>query len=172
MKLTLLSIFLMFSLQSMAQNQSTSVQNIKKNSIYAELLGNGGVYSINYDRIFQLSEGVKLVPRVGFATLQNVLIFPLEANVLLSKSSTSKNFFESGLGVTILKPLNGFSGQYLTINGYDYDFANKAVNTPLIIRAGFRHQKPSGGFMYRTGLLLFTGKETLITIGIGLGYSF
>ncbi|MEH3112907.1 hypothetical protein [Pedobacter terrae] len=100
------------------------------------------------------------------------MIFPLEANLLLSKISTSKNFFETGIGLSILKPLNGFSGQLLTINGYDYNFENKAVNTQVMIRAGFRHQKQTGGLMYRTGALLITGDETLLTIGIGLGYTF
>ena len=172
MKLTLLSLILLFSLKSIAQNIAESTQIIKKNSIYAELLGNGGVYSINYDRLFQISNNVKIVPRIGFSTIENVIIVPLEANLLLSKGLTSKNFFETGLGITILKPLSGFSGQLLTINGYEYNFRNEAVNTPLIVRAGFRHQKPTGGFMYRTGLLLFTGEDSLLTLGIGLGYTF
>ncbi|WP_316805127.1 hypothetical protein [Pedobacter nototheniae] len=144
----------------------------KKNSIYAELLGNGGAYSLNYDRLFQVSKGLKVVPRVGLSTLQQVIIVPLEVNLLISKSNTSKNFFETGIGVTILKPLSGFHGKLLTVNGYDYNFDNKTVNTPLIIRAGFRHQKPVGGFMYRAGALLFTGDETILTIGLALGYSF
>jgi len=172
MKFILSTLLFTFSLQCIAQDLPKNTDDIKKNSIYAELLGNGGVYSVNYDRIFQLSRGIKLAPRIGFATLQKVLILPFEANVLLSKSNTSKNFFETGIGLTVLKPLNGFSGQLLTINGYDYNFNNKAVNTPFIIRAGFRHQKPTGGFMYRTGVLLFTGNETLVTIGAALGYNF
>jgi len=89
----------------------------------------------------------------------------------MSKGKPSKNFFETGIGLTILKPLNGFSGQLLSINGYDYQFDNSTVNTPLMIRAGFRHQKPTGGLMYRTAALLITGDETLLTIGIGLGYT-
>ncbi|WP_316800028.1 hypothetical protein [Pedobacter frigidisoli] len=172
MKLTLLSFFLLLSIVGSAQETSSPDTGIKRNSIYAELLGNGGVYSINYDRIFQLNNHLKIVPRVGFSTLQNVIIVPIEANLLISGSKTSKNFFEGGLGVTILKPLSGFSGQLLTINGYDYDFKNEAVNTPLIVRAGFRHQKPKGGLMYRTGLLLFTGEDSLLTLGIGIGYTF
>jgi len=172
MKPILTALLFLFSLKTIAQDSTLTKPYLKNNSIYAELLGNGGAYSINYDRIFQLGNQVKIVPRVGFSTLEDVLIFPLEVNLLLSKSSTSKNFFETGIGLTILKPLNGFSGQLLTINGYEYNFDNKAVNTPVILRAGFRHQKPTGGFMYRTGALLFTGDETLLTIGIGLGYTF
>lgn len=146
--------------------------DIEKNSIYAELLGNGGVYSINYDRTFQIDKGIKLVPRIGFATIQDIIIVPFEVNVLLSRDYMSKNFFETGIGLTLLKPTNQFSGEIITINGYNYNFENKTVNTPLVIRAGFRHQRPTGGLMYRTGLLLFTGTETLFTIGIGLGYTF
>ncbi|SDG31083.1 hypothetical protein SAMN05421827_10589 [Pedobacter terrae] len=172
MKPILTALLFLFSLKAIAQDSTLTQPHLKKNSIYAELLGNGGVYSVNYDRIFQVSNQIKIVPRVGFSTLEDVLIFPLEVNLLLSKSNTSKNFFETGIGLTILKPLNGFSGQLLTINGYDYNFDNKAVNTPVMIRAGFRHQKPTGGLMYRTGALLITGDETLLTIGIGLGYTF
>ncbi|MFF5381528.1 hypothetical protein [Pedobacter suwonensis] len=172
MKSILTALLFLFGLNAMAQESTVTTPNLRKNSIYAELLGNGGVYSINYDRIFQLSRQVKIVARVGFSILENVLFFPLEANLLLSKSSTSKNFFETGIGLTVLKPLSGFSGQLLTINGYDYNFHNNTVNTPVMIRAGFRHQKPTGGLMYRTGALLMTGDETLLTIGIGLGYTF
>ena len=172
MKLTLLSFFLLFGLAGAAQESPSTGTGMKRNSIYAELLGNGGVYSINYDRVFQLNNHLKIVPRVGFSTLKQVIIVPVEANLLLSGSRTAKNFFEGGLGVTILKPLSGFSGQLLTINGYDYNFKNEAVNTPLIVRAGFRHQKPAGGLMYRTGLLLFTGEDSLLTLGIGIGYTF
>ena len=172
MKPILTSLLFLFSLKAIAQDSTSTKPEIKQNSIYAELIGNGGIYSINYDRIFQLSNQIKIVPRVGFSTLDDVLIFPLEANLLLSRSRLSKNFFETGIGLTILKPLSGFSGQLLTINGYDYHFDNRAVNTPLMIRAGFRHQKPTGGLMYRTGVLLITGDETLLTIGIGLGYTF
>ncbi|WP_412465976.1 hypothetical protein [Pedobacter sp. KLB.chiD] len=172
MKPLLTVLLFMLGFKAIAQDSTLIKPYIKKNSIYAELLGNGGVYSINYDRIFQLSKQVKIVPRLGFSTLDDVLIFPLEVNLLLSKSNTSKNFFETGIGLTILKPLNGFSGQLLTINGYDYNFDGRAVNTPVMIRAGFRHQKPTGGLMYRTGALLITGNETILTVGIGLGYTF
>ena len=112
------------------------------------------------------------MPRIGFSRFEKVTIIPVEANIILSKRDTSKNFFETGLGLTILKPSNEFSGRLLSINGYDYNLNNKLSITPLIIRVGFRHQKPSGGFMYRTGLILYTNKEALITLGIGLGYTF
>lgn len=170
MKPILITLLIFFSFRSIAQQQPNT--DLSKNSIYAELLGNGGIYSINYDRLFQVSKGIKVAPRIGFATYQNVIIVPLEANILLSESTTSKNFFETGLGVTLIKPLVGASVSTLTVNGYQYVSNNEVVNTPFIIRVGFRHQKPTGGFMYRTGFLLFTGKETLLTIGIGLGYNF
>lgn len=114
----------------MAQESTVTTPYFRKNSIYAELLGNGGVYSINYDRIFQLSKQVKIVPRVGFSTLDEVLIFPLEANLLLSKSNTSKNFFETGIGLTILKPLNGFQDSCLRLT----DMIIILTTRPLIPR--------------------------------------
>ena len=158
---------LLLSLATFAQQVS-----IKKNSIYAELLGNGGIYSINYDRVFQLNRCIKFTPRIGFATIKDVVVIPLEANILLSRSYTSKNFFEAGVGLTIFKPTDKFSEKFITINGYNHNFEHKSSNIPFIARVGFRHQKPTGGFMYRAGLLLFTGEESLLTAGLGLGYTF
>ncbi|MEH3112906.1 hypothetical protein [Pedobacter terrae] len=55
MKPILTALLFLFSLKAIAQDSTLTKPYLKKNSIYAELLGNGGVYSINYDRIFQLA---------------------------------------------------------------------------------------------------------------------
>lgn len=62
-----------------------------KNAIYVELLGNGVIYSLNYDRVITtFAENHHLGLRLGFTLLPvdtlNVrypLIFPLTANYLL-----------------------------------------------------------------------------------------
>ena len=41
------------------------LKDIRKNSIYLEILGNGAVYSFNYDRLVVLSTGYRFQGRKG-----------------------------------------------------------------------------------------------------------
>jgi hypothetical protein len=133
-------------------------QKIKQNSVFVEALGNAVGYSVNYDRIIPLSEKIKLAPRVGFEYIPRKLeeyprygkwSFPLELNMLYGKNSKSKNFFESGLGLTLFN----------LVENYERDENGKIVDTKVkmakvtMLRLGFRHQKPEGGLMYRIGVM-------------------
>lgn len=158
MKLKLLSIFLLFGLKSIAQDQSSFINEIKKNSLYFELLGNGVAYSINYDRIIPISDQLKLAPRVGFEFLPRKneydqkygkISIPLELNLLWRKQKESKNFVEAGLGLSLFSLIKGYNlNQFNERTDTQYQMAK--ITT---IRLGYRHQKPQGGLMYRAGIL-------------------
>lgn len=59
LKAIAISLYLLYSLDANAQV-------LKKNAIYFEALGNAVVYSINYDRLFHISNELTIAPRVGF----------------------------------------------------------------------------------------------------------
>ena len=73
------------------------------NSIYFEALGNGGLYSVNYDRLFTENFGA----RVGFMYLSEIDFFFESAEDLLLIPATinyflgNKHKFELGVGVVL-----------------------------------------------------------------------
>lgn len=153
MKILKSIFFLLFVLVHISSAQ-------KKNSVYVELGGNAVFYSFNYDRIIQLSEKLKIAPRVGFMYLPLSDIksnktfgdfnIPLELNLLFAKNSESKNFGEFGVGLNLISMKNGY-----TIGPADEVVRNNSrLARVTTLRAGFRHQKPQGGLMYRIGLLV------------------
>lgn len=157
---------------------------LKKNSVYFEAGGNALFYSLNYDRLIPVSPNIKIAPRVGLSylpydggtTFKN-LIIPVELNVLYAKNPESKNFVEGGLGLTFIEFVNGFR------DANRKDPVSKFANTTTL-RAGFRHQKPTGGLMYRAGILvpiarndfadLKAGDDIFFKVwaGFSLGYTF
>ena len=165
----------------------SSIQAVaQKNSLYLELLGNGIVYSINYDRSIPLSNKISLAPRIGFEFLPHNngskygnLSIPTEINLLISKNASSKNHFETGLGLNFIG-LKTYAG---VINGSPAYDNNKFARITTL-RVGFRHQQSSGGFMYRAGLLTplaqdnhskkWVGDDIFyrLYIGFSLGYAF
>jgi len=154
-----------------ATKDSTS---ISKNTIYLELLGNGGIYSFNYDRIILTKKLFKISGSIGisyippFVRYNHTLTYPIEINFLYGK----KNYFELGIGYTPV------------FNLYKEDiFKIYDIYSYPVLRIGYRFQKPNGGFFFRTGLLLYFVKNEFITdysnysnnktwISLGFGYTF
>ena len=138
---------------------SSYCQDTRKNSIYVEALGNGILYSINYERLFPLGEYVGLITRIGFAydfEFFSSITIPLEISGILGK----KHCFELGAGYTFI--LND-------IDGY-------------LIRAGYRY-RAKNGFLIRVAPMIlipsseyecsgFFCPEAFPWIGISIGYSF
>ena len=179
--LLLFSLILLNVLPSIAQK-------FKKNAAYIELGGNAEFYSINYDRRLPISTQFKIVPRVGFMYLPlnrikdnydfTTIRVPIELNLLWAKRAESKNFAEAGVGLNLIG-MKKYTGYYFDRNVYENKFAK--VTT---IRLGFRHQKPTGGLMYRAGLLIPITQDRFsesrvgddifyrLYAGFSLGYSF
>ncbi len=165
----------------------TKAQNTKvakKNALYLEAGGNGLFYSINYDRIVPISPKVKIAPRLGISYLPynggnkfKNFIIPFEVNILYAKQAESKNFIEGGVGLTLFEFVKGFR------NGNKKDPVSQYSNVTMI-RVGFRHQKTSGGLMYRAGLLIPVAQDSYsesivgddiffrIWAGFGIGCNF
>ena len=121
-----------------------------KNAVYLELAGNGGAYSLNYERAFN----PKFLSRVGFASWasteiggeKSITTIPVMVNTLFGAGSHKLEF---GLGAMLGS--EKFEGDGGIISGVDMQENIFALTGT----AGYRYQKPSGGLMFRAGLTPF-----------------
>lgn len=141
---------------------------IVKNAFYLELFGNGGFYSINYERCLQSHT----LCRIGFSTFQTtdlfvrtdpgrITTFPLLVSHL---SGHNKHHFELGGGLLL--------GKW-----------RESSETGLIFNLtsfiGYRFQPPGQGFLLRIGLAPMVSlnktnypESFFISPGLSLGYHF
>lgn len=180
------NIFTSMFLSMIFINSITFAQE-KYNSVYVEAGGNTIFYSINYDRVFRLSAQLKIAPRIGFMYLPMTKIYnrsrfgdiriPAEVNLLWSKTPFSKNFIEGGIGLNFFQRRERTTS--LESDNEDYRRPFGKVST---LRLGYRRQKPTGGLMYRTGLLIPLHQDATfragddvfyrIWAGFSIGYTF
>jgi len=140
-----------------------------KNAIYAEGLGAGIFYSVNYERVFGDFSG-----RVGFGYVSlsasetsadgtsgstasaTFLAVPLTVSYLGIGSQT--NMFEVGGGATILNV--GANGSAFDVDSSSHGSGSTTVVLGNVI-TGYRLQPPNGGFFLRTGINTLLGGSKL-----------
>jgi len=131
----------------------------RKNSIFLEILGNGAVYSFNYDRIFSLKNHKALVIRVGGNEYHGIHSEKLSYNFIGGAGIVHggpKHFFDTGIGYTY------FSG---------------SPDRLFALMAGYRFQGKKG-LLFRLTPMYINNSEKGDTFGNGLwfglsvGYSF
>lgn len=174
MRTTLLAL-LLGALTFAATPQTLASQTATPNAVYVELLGSGGLFSLNYERRVS-SARVRI--GVGSWTASDLFGAGEEAFVVLPLtlshvSGRGNHHLESGAGVTVgnSKFTSSFDGT-TTRSGF-------VTLTGLV---GYRYQKPGSGFIFRA---LFTplyglGEEAVAypdrgffpSIGISLGAAF
>lgn len=141
-----------------AQTVSNSDSNeffLRKNTLYFELLGNGLLYSINYERIIPIKKQTAVFVRVGGSIFgsqveEKTYLNPLfESGLLLGGP---RFYFDPGIGYT-----------WFTSEGYE----------AFVIRTGGRFQGKKG-LMMRLGLLVIVMDDSygFISAGAAVGYSF
>ena len=142
-------------------------------------MGNSLLYGINYDRILINKEKWKFTGRLGFAYFYvpgdkySVFNFPSEFSFLIGKS---KNFFETGVGVTYY---------FLTVPKANYSYRDEVEHYGyLFTRFGYRYQRPQGGLFLKVGLNIvfpltdnakytfYYSKFIWVYGGVGIGYTF
>jgi hypothetical protein len=121
-----------------------------RNAIYLEFLGNGLMYSINYDRLFTESFGMRVgasysTPAGHFVT------FPLMANYFVSWGSSK---LEMGLGACVILQPEYQSVSFMAAT--DEDIRGNGVLATATL--GYRYQPTDGGFVFRVGVTPFYGK--------------
>jgi len=123
-----------------------TVAPARDNAAYVELLGSGGLYSVNYERA--LTPSVRV--RVGAAAWTaesfwsdaktRLRTFPLMLHVVPGRGS---HRLEAGIGV---------------LPGYrDHDFGASGGFVSLIASVGYRYEPPQRRFIFRTGFTPFYG---------------
>ena len=135
------------------------------NSVYFELLGNGLMYSLNYDRMFSESFGGRA--GIGYFSPENeaVITFPIMLNYLYG-SGNSK--LELGGGITVISQSENISFQFKSSNK---EFGGSGVLATITI--GYRYQKPEKGIVFRAGFTPFFGKIGFgLSFGASVGYGF
>lgn len=136
-------------------------KNIKKqNTIYFELLGVGGFYSVNFDKRFhdQMENGLGL--RVGVSTSNGIVAFPMQVNYILGR----KHHLEVGAGIT-------FGNGTVSFTGPRSEFI---ASPSLSIK--YRYQNYDKGFFFNFGPDLNLRQAVLadgvVIFGISMGYTF
>ncbi|MGM0545609.1 MAG: hypothetical protein ACQEST_02710 [Bacteroidota bacterium] len=152
----------LFGMPNQAQGQSYS-----QNSVYFEALGNGIIYTVNYDRKFTDHFGA----RGGFMIISGrdeetnesagIGIFPLMANYL---AGSGNHRLELGAGLIVAT-----IGANLEDHGR---ISEQGVGGPTTT-FGYRYQPAGGGFLFRAGLTpFFSGGTPYLWGGLSLGYTF
>lgn len=146
------------------------------NSVYFELLGNGGFYSVNYDtRFSKRRDGFG--GRVGLSYAaqssddyynykQNFFSLPIGINYLAGKKG---HYFETGAGITY------YSGNLFLLD--DVGNSENGENTRGVfgnLTFGYRKQPIDGGFTFRAGVAPIITKNSFIPYWpyVSFGYAF
>jgi hypothetical protein len=138
---------------------------VAPSAVYVELLGNGLLYSINYDHRI----APKLAARVGFMGLggvsdsasASVFAAPVMVSYLFGEGNSH---FEVGAGVMLA------AGAIDEVDTVEDESFSSAVGTATV---GYRYQRPQGGFVFRTGLTpFFDHRGFAPSFGISFGYGF
>jgi hypothetical protein len=150
---------------------------IARNAVFLELLGNGGLYSVNFERILHDT----LALRVGFATWNSPALFyegtppdrlttvPVTVSYLLGSGERK---LELGGGVTFGRATRDRS----SIHEKSSSFSNL---TGII---GYRSQPPGRGYLFRAGVTPFYSFDQgddaypdpgfTFSVGVSFGYRF
>lgn len=162
MKKPIFLIFLfVFTISTLtkAQNSENEIFKLNKNIIYFELLGNGFLYSFNYERILVNSEIISLHARVGYSrfkfTVFNTLIdgelIPVNLNINIGSGNSR---FELGAGATFSRMNPGEKDEHKEING--------------TINLGYRYHpynaKSNIGPSFRIGITNVIGPKTNLSL--------
>lgn len=163
-----IAVLLLLNLTAL-QAQSPSV---KSNTAYVELLGSGGLYSINYERFLIMHPKTAYGIRVGGSFWNREEPNLNVITELVALTGTGKHHADFGLGF-----VSGFSRDR-QVPFPDYQRRNHLYVVP---RIGYRYQKPEGGTMIRFGITPFVAVSSQspsryytypLYIGLAIGQSF
>nr|MBS0038422.1 hypothetical protein [Saprospiraceae bacterium] len=128
-----------------------------KSALFAELLGNGLLFTLNYDTRISNRFGIRGgIGYIGSLDGEGgILTIPINANFLLGNNG---KYFEVGAGFTFV--------------GGDFFDTDNRIATSLTFM--YRSQPQDGGFMWRAGFAPLIIDKIVIPyyVGLGLGYSF
>jgi hypothetical protein len=132
---------------------------LRKNSLYFEVLGNGAIYSFNYDRIFPLKKPLALVARIGGNEYHGIHATENSYNIIASIgviSGVGRHFVEPALGYTY------FSG---------------SADRLTILSIGYRYHGHRGLLLRATPMFISNREKgdtfgNSMWFGLSVGFSF
>ena len=166
-KAILITLFIGISIHYKSQEKEKKSE-IKRQSIFLELGGQGLFYSINYDRLFHVEKKVKssvscglfLLPKSKLLKVDYMFSIPISYNFLFGKKN---NKLELGIGLTPV-----FSRSIATSPPSSYGLFDDPYSMPhnemftvyylaiaVTPKIGYRFQKAEGGFFFKTTLAPF-----------------
>ena len=142
-----------------ANLKDSGMKNIRKNSFFVEIFGNGSVYSVNYDRILPLKNKLALFLRVGGNEYNGEDTDKLSFNFLCATGilyGGPKHFLDTGIGYT-----------------YFMNFPDRLI----AISGGYRFQGPKGLLIRATPMYMYNTEKgdvfgNSLWGGLSVGYSF
>ena len=163
MKTFILTVLLTGLLSSLSFSQTNITA---PNSLHLELLGNGLIYSLNYERMIVESFGA----RIGIGYLQvkeidgddqaSLTTVPVMVTYLLGSKSSK---LELGVGIC-----------YINISADIEEFLGVEESETLgTATFGYRYQRSDGGLLFRIGVTPFFGSIGFQLSGaVGFGFAF
>ncbi|GAB4045764.1 hypothetical protein [Spirosoma litoris] len=161
--------FLIITCYEKTKGQTNEV-TYKANNIYAELLGTGGLYSLNYERIIIAHQKAKFGIRIGGSAWGTQRPYLNSIAELVGITGQGNHHVDIGLGFN--------KGYGPDVNFDEYKRINHFYFVP---RLSYRYQKWRGGDMFRIGINPFIplNKETPnrfsaypLYFGIAFGHTF
>ncbi len=158
-------LFMMLSVFIVCLAHTTTAQvkrrESSKNVLLFEGLGSGVLYSVCYERFFVRREHFIMAYHVGFSKFSSRLSEGRYIPVELLGMTGRNHHFEFGCGLD-------FQRWRLTASNDPY-----ITDQFLILRLGYRYQKPEGSFMFRAGVVTLTADGGgIIWPAIAAGYAF
>jgi hypothetical protein len=142
-------------------SSSSSKGREAKNAIYADLLGPGLFYSLNYDRVITddlsarigisyLSFGASATDGAGTTASASFSYWAVPLTVSYLGIGSENNMFEVGGGGVLMN----VKGSGLVDASGEAGASGSASSTMIALTAlaGYRHQPADGGFVFRIGL--------------------
>jgi len=186
MKNATVILFYLLPFFVVAQQKNDSTK-IAKNTFFVELLGNGGIGSIGYDKIILTKPKFKLSGKIGgFYLKTNNMIAPYYLSIYSEQTILfgEKHYLEFGPGISY----NYGAGACKDCGTYKYySYVSSIIYLSMRV-LGYRLQKTTGGFYLRAGVLFFIrlhqydeylkthpyeagGSPYFPSIGLGIGYT-
>jgi len=141
------------------KSKETEIKRIIHNTIYFEILGNGAIYSINFDRIIPLKNRIAMFLRVG-------------GNQYHGKDTDKLSF--NFLGATGM--LYGGPRRFLD-TGIGYTYFSGSPDRLITFMGGYRFQGDKGFSFRATPMYIYNSEKgdtfgNNLWFGLSFGYSF
>jgi hypothetical protein len=163
-----------------------SSQEIARNTVFGEVFGAAGFYSVNYERFLRDNNNINFTLRAGFSYIHenrayqyksDIFIFPMSLSIL--KNIQKNHFIEVRLSVANI--LNYKTYEYSSGLG---DTSRTPLHTPIkeleygiypSLGLGYRYQPSNKGlfFNFLVQRIPNLSKELWYTnLSVGIGYAF